>query len=465
LKNSQKIISRCIFFHHPYCSIITGLPNINGGDFELKKVGMKKREDKKGGIFYGIWIAAAGFVLLFLFAGAGFYSFSIFIKPFEETFGWSRAAVSFAMSLYMILQGVCGPLVGYLTEKYGPKRVMTAFAAGAGAAFILVSFTYTLWFFYLAYALLSITTTGIGFIPVSRLLTRWFIRRRGTAIGFTMVGISAGGFVMAPVVGMMNAYLSWRASYVFLGLLVWLLAVPLTLFVIKASPSEMGLRPDGDGPEAVEGSNEFQDGQPVPNVEEEGWPLKPALKTRTFWWVALTYLLAPMAQGGVLNHQVPLVTEAGLAPTAAAMAMGITAGMGGLGKLSFGRLSESLPFHYVAMACFGMQALAIFMLLLIQSSTMVWIYVVLYGFGMGGIVVLLPLVVGHFFGLAAFGTIMGTVAFIQGIGSSSGGLISGMIYDYVGNYRYALILFGGIYLSAIATILMAGKPKPYLSEP
>ncbi|MCJ7833552.1 MAG: MFS transporter, partial [Deltaproteobacteria bacterium] len=109
---------------------------------------MRKQNDKKTGVFYGFWIVMAGFILLFLHSGAGFYSFSIFIRPFEETFGWSRAAVSFAMSLYMIIQGVCGPLVGYLTEKYGPKRIMTTFAVGAGAAFILVSFTHALWFFY-----------------------------------------------------------------------------------------------------------------------------------------------------------------------------------------------------------------------------------------------------------------------------------------------------------------------------
>ena len=207
---------------------------------------MRKQKEKNAAIFYGVWIVIAGFVLLFLFAGAGFYSFSIFIKPFEETFGWSRAAVSLAMSIYMMIQGICGPFVGYLTDKYGPKRVMTAFAAGAGAAFILVSFTHALWFFYLSYALLSITTTGIGFIPVSRLLTRWFVRRRGTAIGLTMVGISAGGLVMSPLVGMLNTYYSWRVSYVFLGLLVWILAVPATLFVMKSGPAEMGLQPDGD---------------------------------------------------------------------------------------------------------------------------------------------------------------------------------------------------------------------------
>jgi sugar phosphate permease len=426
---------------------------------------MRNQEDKKAGVFYGIWIVIAGFVLLFLYAGAGFYSFSIFIKPFEDTFGWSRAAVSFAMSIYFMMHGICAPLVGYMTEKYGPKRIMTTFAVGAGAAFIMVSFTQTLWFFYLSYALLSIATTGIGFIPVSSLLSRWFVRRRGTAIGFTMVGISAGGLVMSPLVGMLNTYFSWRASYVFMGILVWILAVPMTLFVMKSSPAAMGLLPDGDDPDMAKDSLETQSNQDIPIIVDEGWPLRPALMSRTFWWVALTFLLAPLAQGGVLQHQVPLVTEAGLTPTAAALAMGITAGVGGLGKLSFGRLSESFPFHYVAAVCFGVQAIAIFLLLSLKSTAMVWVYVVLYGFGMGGVVVLIPLVVGHFFGLAAFGTLVGIVAFIQGLGSSSGALISGLIFDHMGNYQYALTIWGCIYLSAIVTIFMAGKPKHYVPEP
>jgi sugar phosphate permease len=313
--------------------------------------------------------------------------------------------------------------------------------------------------------LLSIATTGIGFIPVSSLLSRWFVRRRGTAIGFTMVGISTGGLVMSPLVGMLNTYFSWRVSYVFMGILVWILAVPMTLFVMKSSPAEMGILPDGDDPDRAKDSLETKSNQDIPIIVDEGWPLRPALMSRTFWWVALTFLLAPLAQGGVLQHQVPLVTEAGLAPTAAALAMGITAGVGGLGKLSFGRLSESFPFHYVATVCFGVQAIAIFLLLSLKSTAMVWVYVVLYGFGMGGVVVLIPLVVGHFFGLAAFGTLVGIVAFIQGLGSSSGALISGLIIDHMGNYQYALIIWGCIYLSAIVTIFLAGKPKTYAPEP
>ena len=412
-------------------------------------------------IFYGVWIAFAAFVFFFLTAGAGFYSFSVFIKPFEETFGWSRASISLAMSIFMLTQGVCGTLIGYLTARYGPKRVMTISAVATGAVFISVYFTQTLWYFYLVYALLAVATTGIGMIPVSSLLARWFVRRRGTAIGFAMVGIAMGGFVMSPLVGVLNAHLSWRWSYVLMGFLAWALAVPMTLFVIKASPAEMGLRPDGDESEETNGGPRPENGA-GPGAQEEGWPFRAAVRSRAFWWIAATYLLAPMAQGGVLQHQVRVVNVAGIPATAAAMALGLTAGMGGLGKLSFGRLSENFPFRYVAGLCFGLQALAILLLLTVKSVAAVWVYVVLYGFGMGGVVVLMALAVGYYFGVVAFGTIMGVVAFVQAIGSSSGAYISGLMYDTFGSYTYALILFGSIYLTAIVAIFMAGKPKPYV---
>lgn len=426
---------------------------------------MSKIETKEKRIFYGIWIVAAGFALLFLSSGAGFYSFSIFIKPLEKTFGWSRAAIAMAMSIYLILHGFCSPMIGFLTQRYGPRRIMTFFAVGSGAAFILVSLTQSLLYFYLIYALLAFTTTGIGFIPVSSLLTKWFVRRRGTAFGFTMLGMALGGFIMSPLVGLLNSVYSWRVSYVFLGLLVWCLAIPLALFVIKPNPETLGLLPDGDDPDEDERSKETI-GTTRPNLilEEHGWPLLPALHSRAFRWIAATFFLAPFAQGMVLQHHVPLVIEAGISPTTAALALGLTAGMGGLGKLSFGRVSESIPFHYTAAICFSLQSLAVLLLFSIDSIAIAWVYVFLYGFGMGGTIVLLPIVVGNFFGLAAFGTIMGTITLVHGFGSSAGAVISGFLYDYSGSYNYSLFFAGCIYLSAVLAIFMAGSPKPYLNQ-
>lgn len=420
---------------------------------------MINQQPEQEKIFYGVWIVVACFVLLFLFAGAGFYSFSIFIKSFENEFGWNRASVSLALSIYMIVHGICGPFVGYLTEKYGPQKVMTVFAVGSGATFILVSFTQNLLYFYLIYAILSIFTAGIGFIPVSSLLAKWYARRWGTAIGVSMVGLAVGGFIMSPLVGYINEQYSWRIAYVVMGFMVWGMALPVTIFFIKGSPAELGLLPDGDPP--IGNYEPSEDKESSPSTEGEGWSLSEAIKTRTFWWIMATYFLAPLAQGSILQHQVPLVLEAGIAPTAAAWAMGITAGMGGLGKLGFGRISESLPFHYVAALCFGLQILAIGFLLVIKSPELVWVYVFLFGFAMGGVVVLMPVLVRHFFGLASFGTIMGTVSFVQGFGQATGGYISGLMFDYFGNYNPTLIMAGSIYVIAIITIFLAGRPKAY----
>jgi sugar phosphate permease len=420
--------------------------------------------NRGGRAFYGLWVVAGCFVLLFLFAGAGFYSFSIFIKPLEAEFGWSRSAISLAMSIYMMVHGLAGPFVGHATETYGPRKVMSFSALLSGASFALVSLTSSLWHFYLAYTLLSLSTTGIGFIPVSSVLARWFIRRRGTAIGFAMLGISLGGLIMAPVVGLIISQFGWRAAFVLLGLLVWLLALPVTLFVIKGSPAELGLLPDGDEPEAAEATDPHarpEDPSAYSNAEEEGWPFSAALRSRAFFWIAATFFLAPVAQMGMLQHQVPLIVEAGIAEAMAPMALGLTAGLGGLGKLSFGRISEMLPFRYAAMLCFGLQALGIFILFTAQSVAMVWIYVAIFGFAMGGVIVLLPLVVAHFFGLAAFGVIMGTVSLILAFGNASGALISGLIYDFLGGYHYAMLAYMCLYVVATLSIFLAGRPREY----
>ncbi|MFH2133540.1 MAG: MFS transporter [bacterium] len=412
--------------------------------------------------FYGWWIVLSCFMLLFLFAGAGFYSFSIFIKPLEADFGWSRSQISLAMTIYMVVSGLMAPLVGLMTEKYGPRRVMSLFAVGFGATFILVSLTEALWFFYLAYALLAFMSAGVSFVPVSTVLARWFVKRRGTALGIAMLGISMGGLIMAPLIESLNTTYSWRTAFVFMGILVWVIGLPMTLFVIKGHPRDVGMLPDNGLPLEIPADGETASAWPEVEIGETGWPLRSALRSRTFWCVVATFILAPAAQMGVLQHQVPLITNIGISGTAAAAALGFTAGLGGIGKLSFGRISELIPLHYTALLCFGLQALGVLVIYHASSSMHVWVYVLIFGFAMGGNIVLLPIVVGQYFGLVSFGVIMGIVTFFQALGSGSGAIISGLVYDATGNYQQALILYMGLYLLAIVTIFMAGRPKAYL---
>lgn len=406
-------------------------------------------------LFYGWYIVAACFLLCLLFAGAGFYSFSIFIRPIENEFGWDRAAISLTMSIYLIVGGFAGPPLGRLIQRFGPKRVMRICAVLAGACFLLVSQTRSLWYFYTVYALLATAVCGIGVIPVSSLLSNWFDKRRGTAIGFALVGISAGGFLLAPGVGLITAAYGWKTAFWVMGLLVWAVGVPIIQLVIKDHPAEMGLRPDNQ----PEPHPDPAAGAAAADALFNGWTAESALRSRSFWLIFGAFLLAPMAQMGVLQHQVPLLMDIGVSEAAAAAALGLTAGVGGLGKLGFGRISESWPFRYVTLLCFGLQALALVLLLYVPVATMVWIYAVTFGFGMGGIVVLMPLVVGHYFGLRAFGFLLGVIWVANAIGGAAGTYLSGVIFDGLGNYRPALMGFTLAYVIAIAAFFMAGRPR------
>ena len=417
-------------------------------------------------LFYGWRIVVASFVLLFLFAGAGFYSFSIFIKPLEDEFGWPRASIALTMSIYFIIGGCAGPLVGKLIQIYEEKRIMLISAVGAGACYILVSLTRSLGYFYTIYAFLALMSCGMGVLPISSLLAKWFEKRRGTATGLAMVGISAGGLILAPVMGKITFYMGWKFSYIFIGLLVWVLAIPLVLLIIKDHPSEMGLYPDG----AIENPN--QDGHAAhpgvsiesPGAEQE-WTISEMIRSRAYWWIVVSFFLALLAQMGVLQHQVPIIADKGMSQSTAATALGLIAGIGGLGKISFGRISEMLPFQWAIVICFGLQALAVLMLLYFQSLAIVWIYVVIFGFAMGGLVVLMPLTVGRFFGLGGFGLILGTIWMAQALGGALGTFSAGLIYDLFGNYQLAFYFFVTAYVMAIIAIFMAGKPNPLKSEP
>lgn len=422
---------------------------------------MPHHDPRSAGVFYGWWIVASSFLFLFSFAGAGYYSFSIFIKPLEAEFGWSRAAISLTMSIQFIAAGLAGPLAGRLTQTLGPRKLIVFGALGSGASFVLVSFTHSLWYFYAVFALLGIFISGIGFIPLSSLLARWFMRKRGTATGMAMVGISTGGLLFAPMIDWITVHFAWKTAFVFLGLCVWGIALPLAFFVIKDSPEKEGLLPDGDRPGPPGPRFSMGPGHPVASQTSRGWPFRAAFGRRSFRWIGVTFFLAAGAQSGILQHQVPILTEAGMSGTLAAMALGLTAGFGGFGKVCFGRISEILPFHYTAMLCFALQALAILVLLSARGEWMLWTYILLFGFAMGGIVVLLPLAVGHFFGLASFGLILGTLNLSQAFGGSLGAFVSGLLHDHMGDYRIALMIFAGAYLAASGAIFMAGTPERY----
>jgi sugar phosphate permease len=406
-------------------------------------------------IFYGWYVVAASFLLCMLFTGAGFYSFSIFIKPLETEFGWSRGAISLTMSIYLVVSGLMGPFIGRLIGHFGPKKVMTACAAGAGLCFMLVSLTFSLWYFYMIYALLAITICGIGVIPVSNLMANWFSKSRGMATGIAMVGISAGGLILVPTVGIITLNYGWKMSFVAIGLVVWLIAIPVISLVIKDRPEQIGLLPDGNSPEEASYSHP---GQPARVPIIAGLPSAEVFRTSAFWFIFASFFLAAFSQMGILQHQVPMLVDLmGTSQTTAATALGLTAGIGGIGKICFGLISDRWQFRYVVLLCFGLQASAVMVLLHIDTPGIMWIYTILFGFSMGGVIVLLPLAVGHFWGLLSFGVLVGALWIANSLGGALGTYFNGVSYDLIGDYRFTLNFFVAAYIISIVSFFLAGR--------
>jgi MFS family permease len=418
------------------------------------------------GRFRGWVNVAVCFFLIFLFAGAGFYSFSVFIPPLEKVFGWDRAAIALAMSIYMISGGLVSPITGKLVEKFGSKRIMVMSGVLAGACYMLVSLTHSIGYYYVIYGLLAVCTSGIGIIPATHLIACWFKYNRGLATGIVMMGFSAGGMMMAPLINFTTSQWGWESAYLLIGGMVWGLALPAVIIFIREAPSPYGRPMSDDDAQRTRTDSRKHHGRNTSHapLDEINWPAPAAFRAPVFRRLALGFFLAPLAQMGILQHQVPMLMAKGLSQTSAATALGIIAGLGALGKVVFGRLSETIDHRWVFAACYGLQTAGTLMLWGAVHPAMLYGYIVVYGFAMGGAVVLLPLSVSQFFGISSYGVIFGMLWAIQTVGGALGTYISGFIFDLNRSYAYALVLFAGAYLIALAAFISAGNPRPFVED-
>jgi MFS transporter, OFA family, oxalate/formate antiporter len=189
-----------------------------------------------------------------------------------------------------------------------------------------------------------------------------------------------------------------------------------------------------------------------------GQPAAEVFRTGAFWFIFASFFLTAFSQMGILQHQVPMLMDvAGATQATAATALGLTAGIGGIGKLCFGIFSDRWQFRYVVFLCFGLQAVAVLMLLHIDTPTVMWVYTVLFGFSMGGVIVLMPLVVGRFWGLLSFGVLMGAIWIANSLGGALGTYFNGLAYDYTGSYSGTLNFFVAAYVLSIISFFLAGR--------
>ncbi|MBA7594239.1 L-lactate transporter [subsurface metagenome] len=414
--------------------------------------------------FYGWRIVAVSFLVLFVHAGAAFYSFGVLRDVLEDELEASSAAISGVVSIYMVVLGLTAPLAGKLTDKYGPKNVIVVGGVIGGAALLLCSLSTAVWHLYLLYFVIGIGMSGAGFVPITVALSNWFTRRRGMAIGIATVGVALGAIALAPLTNFVIESASWRASYVVLGVITLICCVLPVMLVMKTRPQDMGLLPDGEQPVAVAESATVP-AEESAGAGEPGWTTSTAIRTLPYWLTLVAFFFVGMAIAGVLQHEKKFFEDVGIAAATASLALGFTGGIGGVGKVTFGYLADRISPKRTALVCFALQIVGLVLLLNTESAAMMWVSVAVFGFAMGGNIALQPLIIGDFFGLASFGTIFGSIVLAAAVGSALGPVLAGAMYDALDSYNVVFTIFIIGYAVALAALVLARRPEPKTRAP
>jgi len=407
-------------------------------------------------VFYGWRIVAVAFVTHCVTTGIVFYSFGVFLQALTEQFGWSRAEVSLGFSLVSACGAFYAPLVGRVVDRRGSRPPQLVGAMAMALGFLGLRSIQSLAQFYLLMGLVvSFGATALGALPSNAAVARWFVRRRGQALGVATAGISMGGVIFVPLTQWLVQHLGWRSAFGWLACLILAMAVPPVALFMRRSPESMGLRPDG----ALE---------PLPGdpsiVAEIERSLSPgdALRTSNFWLITAAFSLTGAGLSATLLHQIAFLRDRGLSPSAAAWVLGATAGVGVVGKLGFGALLDRFGQRRVILLCFALQAVGLVFLMLPTSAATLIPFVLVYGFAMGGNATLWATVVAACFGRLHYGAIAGAMTpFIVSMQATAIPL-AGAVRDRSGDYLpafFAILVATAAAIGCAACIAPVAEPR------
>lgn len=403
------------------------------------------------GVFYGWWIVAASFACLMVGINPiANLTFGVFLAPLSEEFGWSRSQAAHGISLAMLGFTLTQPLIGKLIARHGAQRIILGSAALFSLGLFGISSLVTgRWSFYTCTFLWGAVAGGTSPLPHGTIIARWFAQRRGLAMGIVAAGAASGGIVLPPLVSyIINAY-GWRSGFALLGILSPCVILPIASLVIRNTPEEIGLRPDGIAPMA-------RDPQAPPLVQS-GYTAAEARNSATFWVLAASLFMALSMLQSSAVHLVPLLLDRGFALTQAASVVSFLATGAVLGMVSSGYLVDRIAARAVAIGFFVNVAISLVLLWLVHSWVATLITAVLLGLGLGAMLQLIPALVSWCFGLRAFGEIYGMLMSAFGLGTVTGPLLGGWLHDMLGSYRHTPLCYIAGILCAAALMSFVRK--------
>ena len=398
-------------------------------------------------IFYGWYVVYAIGLVLMTTSGLAFYNLSVLLDAFVAERGFPVALTSGATASFVIASGAGGVFAGRLMDRIDARLIMICGACVSALALGSLSLLHRVWQLYAFHLLFGFCYGFCGLVPATTVVARWFEARRALALSIASTGLSLGGVLITPVAALMMQRFGISDAAPWLGLMFFLGVVPATAWIVRSSPQEMGLVPDGAKFVAR------RPNLPVPPSVSYAQ----ARRSRFFLAVTAAYLFGLGAQVGAITHLFRLASTRE-SPSVAALALALLASASVVGRLSGGWLLLRIPIRGFTVGMLLGQALAL-ALLAFAADELLLVGAVLFGITVGNVLMLQPLLLAEAFGTRHYGRIYSVSSLITAAGVAGGPALTGLIYEGSGGYALPYVVLSAASLLSCAILLLAGSTK------
>lgn len=394
--------------------------------------------------YYGWYIVAALAITETISWGVLYYSFSVFLTPMEQEFGWTRAQLTGAFSLSLVVVGVTAYPIGGWVDRNGGRWLMTIGSILATLLVVAWAYTQTLWQFYAVWLGLGLCSAMVLYDTAFIVVSQWFTRQRARALVIITFAAGLASTIFLPLSDLLLRNFGWRGAVLFLALLLGVVTIPLHAFVLRHRPQELGLQPDG-----VE--------LPTGVVLEppRGVSVRSAITERTFWLLTGAFCLLAMSAAAMRFHFIPYMTSVGIDQTTAARAAGLIGLTSVGGRVFFAFIEQRLTRGAMLIAVFTLQAAAIAVLLGGTSATLLLGFILGFGAAQGAATLIRPALLTDLYGVAHFGRISAVMGFAMMFFQTSAPWIASVIFDLRDSYTLVIWAVTGTAIAAAVCAAIA----------
>ncbi|MBN1381302.1 MAG: MFS transporter [Deltaproteobacteria bacterium] len=419
-------------------------------------------------IYYGWYIVAVAFLANFISVGITFYIMNAFMEPLTAANNWSRTDVNMAFVYGYFAHALSQLLWGTVVMRTGPRLLMFLSPIFTGILFICLGYSKSLFWFYLYFVLINIGSGAFGSVVAGTAVNNWFVRKRGNAMGAATAGISMSGVVVPMIAMMLIIYVSLAGAFVWIGLATVCMG-PVFWLVVRNWPEAYGLAPDGvvsgytfEPKNAVQPSSEgnASDQSPQTPVSPPGtiWPMGRLIRNSSFWKVGIAFGFVLITVSSVMSQLKPRFSDVGFDDMTAMLMMSATALIGAAGKYIWGMLCDRYNPQKVVAVLTSLLTAGLMMALLPVHLLSIILFIIVFGFSMGGVMSTLPIIVADLFGRESFPAVFRLMSLILMI-ELVGYVIAGQSYDRTGSYNTAYVIFAVLDVAAVFLILTVKRPR------